>query len=82
MRIHFADFVVLYPQRVETRIASTHFRNGLNPIAPKSVMATPFVRGYGPTASGGLTGEGGNPAYPNRFQSPLIPLPDKSGQVF
>ena len=26
---------------------------------PKSVMATPFVRGYGPTASGGLTGEGG-----------------------
>ena len=23
---------------------------------------------------GGLTGEGGNPAYPNRFQSPLIPL--------
>jgi hypothetical protein len=42
----------------ETRIASTHFRNGLKPIAPKSVMATPFVRGYGPTASGGLTGEG------------------------
>ena len=35
-----------------------------------------------PTASGGLTDEGGNPAYPNRFQSPLIPLPDKSGQVF
>ena len=32
---------------------------------PKSVMAKPFVRGYG---------EGGNPAYPNRFQSPLIPL--------
>ena len=58
MRIHFADFVILYPQRVETRIASTHFRNGLKPIAPKSVMATPFVRGYGPTASGGLTGEG------------------------
>ena len=82
MRIHFADFFILYPQRVETRIASTHFRNGLKPIAPKSVMATPFVRGYGPTASGGLTGEGGNPAYPNRFQSPLIPLPDKSGQVF
>ena len=86
MRIHFADFVVLYPQRVETRVASTHFRNGLKhrcsplfrkglkPLAHKSVMATPFVRGYGPTASGGLTGEGGNPAYPNRFQSPLIPL--------
>ena len=31
MRIHFADFVVLYPQRVETRVASTHFRNGLKP---------------------------------------------------
>ena len=59
MRIHFADFVILYPQRVETRIASTHFRNGLKPIAPKSVMATPFVRGYGPTASGGWTVEGG-----------------------
>ena len=57
MRIHFADFVVLYPQRVETRVASTHFRNGLKhrcsplfrkglkPLAHKSVMATPFVRG-------------------------------------
>ena len=40
---------------------------------PKSVMATPFVRGYGPTASGGLTGEGGNPAYPNCFSIPLNP---------
>ena len=57
MRIHFADFLFYicnvlkpryippFPQRVETRVTSTHFHNGLKPIAHKSVMATPFVRG-------------------------------------
>ena len=57
MSIHFADllfnirnvlkprYIPPFPQRVETRVASTHFRNGLKPIAHKSVMATPFVRG-------------------------------------
>ena len=46
------------------------------PKSPRSLSrkAGGRFRGAIPTASGGLTGEGGNPAYPNRFQSPLIPL--------
>ena len=38
-------YITPFPQRVETRVTSTHFHNGLKPIAHKSVMATPFVRG-------------------------------------
>ena len=43
-------------------------------VAITKVSPLGRFRGAIPTASGGLTGEGGNPAYPNRFQSPLIPL--------
>ena len=39
------------PKRFRAASHFFFFATGWNPVAPKSVMATPFVRGYGPTAS-------------------------------
>ena len=45
MSIHFADLLFYTRNGLKPPLHPPHFRNGLKPLAHKSVMATSFVRG-------------------------------------